>query len=132
MGQGLVAVVGGTWMAPWASPPPAALAALPVNADQDAAGILQAGGVIEGVSVCALGSLRAGGTTKGVALHAPAPCLYTRLLKPLKWWRPQWPDPAQLSAQMAVPVVLVLMAVARRLSRLPSLRLGPRLLPTPT
>jgi hypothetical protein len=73
MGRLLVAASGGTRTAPWASPPPAALAALPVNADQDAAGILQAGGVVEGVAVCALGSLRAGGTTEGVALRAPGP-----------------------------------------------------------
>jgi hypothetical protein len=73
MGQRLVAGVGGTRMAPWASPPPEALAALSVNVDQDAASILQAGGVVKGVAVHALGSLRAGGTTKGVALHAPGP-----------------------------------------------------------
>jgi hypothetical protein len=73
MGQRLVAAVGGMRTAPQASPPPTALAALPVNADQDAAGILQAGGVVEGVAVRPLGSLRAGGTTKGVALHAPGP-----------------------------------------------------------
>jgi hypothetical protein len=60
-------------MAPRASPSPEVLAALPVNADQDAAGILQAGGVVKGVAVHALGSLRAGGTTEGVALHAPGP-----------------------------------------------------------
>ncbi len=73
MGRQLVAMVGGTRTAPRTSPPPAALAALPVNADQDAAGILQAGRVVGGVAVHALGSLRAGGTTKGVALCAPGP-----------------------------------------------------------
>jgi hypothetical protein len=73
MGRRLVATVGGARTAPRASPPPAALATLPVNADQDAAGILQAGGVVEGVAVHALGSLQAGGTTEGVALHAPGP-----------------------------------------------------------
>jgi hypothetical protein len=72
-GQQLVAAVWGTRMAPWASPPPAALAALPVNADQDAVGVLQAGRVVKGVAVCALGFLRAGGTTKGVALRALDP-----------------------------------------------------------
>jgi hypothetical protein len=60
-------------MAPWASPPPSALAALPVNADQDAVGILQAGRVVKGVAVRALGSLRAGGTTKGVVLRSLNP-----------------------------------------------------------
>jgi hypothetical protein len=60
-------------MALRASPPPAALATLPVNADQDAAGILQAGGVVKGVAVRTLGFLRAGGTTKGVALRTPGP-----------------------------------------------------------
>ena len=73
MGRQLVVAGGGTRTAPRASPPLAALAALPVNADQDAVGILQAGGVVEGVAVCALGSLRAGGTTEGVALRAPGP-----------------------------------------------------------
>jgi hypothetical protein len=73
MGRRLVAVVGGARMAPRASRPPAALAVLPVNADQDAAGILQAGRVVEGVAVHALGSLRAGGKNIGVALHAPGP-----------------------------------------------------------
>jgi hypothetical protein len=73
MGRRLVAAVGGTRTAPWASPPPAALAALPVNADQDAAGIMQAGGILEGVAMRAHGSLRAGGTTEGVALRAPGP-----------------------------------------------------------
>ncbi len=73
MGRQLVAAVGGTRTAPRASPPLAALAALPVNADQDAAGIFQAGGVVEGVDVRTLGSLQAGGTTEGGALCAPAP-----------------------------------------------------------
>ncbi len=75
MGGQLVAAVGGKRMAPWASLPLAALAALPVNADQDAVGILQAGGVVEGVAMRALGSLRAGGTSEGVALCAPSPLL---------------------------------------------------------
>ncbi len=44
-----------------------------MNADQDAVGVLPAGGVIKGVAVRALGSLRAGGTTKGAALHALCP-----------------------------------------------------------
>ncbi len=44
-----------------------------MNADQDAMGILQAGGVIKGDAVPALGSLRAGGTTEGVALRALGP-----------------------------------------------------------
>jgi hypothetical protein len=73
MGRQLVAAVGGTRTAPRASPPPAALAVLSVNADQDAAGILQAGRVVEGVAVRALGSVQAGGTTEGVALRAPTP-----------------------------------------------------------
>jgi hypothetical protein len=73
MGRRLVAAVGGTRTAPGASPPLPALAALPVNADQDAAGILQAGGVVEGVAVRTLGSLRAGEITKGFALRAPGP-----------------------------------------------------------
>jgi hypothetical protein len=73
MGRRLVVAVGGMRAALRASPPLAALAALPVNADQDAAGILQAGGVVKGVAVHALGSLQAGGTTKGVALRAPGP-----------------------------------------------------------
>jgi hypothetical protein len=34
---------------------------------------LQAGGVVEGVAMHALGSLRAGGTTEGVALRTPSP-----------------------------------------------------------
>jgi hypothetical protein len=73
MGQQLAAAVGGMRTAPRASPPPAALAVLPVNADQDATGILQAGGVVKGVAVRILGSLRAGWTTKGVALHTLGP-----------------------------------------------------------
>jgi hypothetical protein len=73
MGRRLVAAVGGTRMAPCASPPPAALTVLPVNADKDAAGILQAGRVVKGVAMHALGSLWAGETTKGVALLAPGP-----------------------------------------------------------
>jgi hypothetical protein len=70
MGRQPVAAVGGTRTALRVSPPPAALAALPVNADQDAAGILQAGGVVKGVAMRALGSLWAGGITKGVAVRA--------------------------------------------------------------
>ncbi len=73
MGQQLVAVVGGTRTALRVSPPLAALAALPVNADQDAMGILQAGGVLKGVAVCTLGSLRAGEITEGVAVCALGP-----------------------------------------------------------
>jgi hypothetical protein len=73
MGRRLVAAVGGTRTALRASPSLAALAAFPVNADQDAMGILQAGRVVKGVAVRALGSLLAGGTTKGVALRAPGP-----------------------------------------------------------
>jgi hypothetical protein len=73
MGRQLVAAVGGTRMAPRASPPPAALAALPVTTDQDAVGILQAGGVVKGVAMRTLSSLWAGGNTKGVALRALAP-----------------------------------------------------------
>jgi hypothetical protein len=73
MGRRLVAVVGGTRTALRVSPPPAALAALPVNADQDAAGVLQAGRVVEGVAVRALGSLQEGGITKGVAVRTLGP-----------------------------------------------------------
>jgi hypothetical protein len=73
MGRQPVAAVGGTRMAPQVSSPPAALAALPVNADQDAAGVLQASRVIKGVAVHALGSLQAGGITEEVAVRALGP-----------------------------------------------------------
>jgi hypothetical protein len=69
----LVAVGGEMGMAPWASPPPAALAALPVITNQDTVGILPAGGITEGVARRALGSLPVGGITKGVAQHIPGP-----------------------------------------------------------
>jgi hypothetical protein len=69
----LVAAVGGTRTAPRVSPPPASLAALPVNANQDAVGVFQAGGVIKRVVVRALGSLQSGGITEGVAVCALGP-----------------------------------------------------------
>jgi hypothetical protein len=68
-------------MAPRASPPPAALAALPVIADQDTVGIFPEGGIIEGVAQRALGSLPAGGITKELPSMPPAPCHHTRWLK---------------------------------------------------
>jgi hypothetical protein len=73
MGRRLVSVVGGTMTALRVSPPSPALAALPVNADQDAVGVLQAGKVVEEVAVRALGSLWAGGITKGVAVRTLGP-----------------------------------------------------------
>jgi hypothetical protein len=52
------------------SPPPAALAALPVNAAQDAMSILPVGGITKQVAQCGISSLPEGGSTKGVAQHA--------------------------------------------------------------
>ncbi len=49
------------------------MAVLPVNAGQDATGILPAGGITKGVAQCTLGSTQAGRTTKGVALGALGP-----------------------------------------------------------
>jgi hypothetical protein len=63
----LVVAGGGMGMALQASPPPAALAALPVIANQYAMGILLAGGINKEVAQRALGSLPVGGNIKGVA-----------------------------------------------------------------
>jgi hypothetical protein len=71
----LVAAGGGMGMAPWASPPPAALAALPVIANQDAVGILPVGRITKGVAQCTLSSLPAGEITEIVAQRAPGPLL---------------------------------------------------------
>jgi hypothetical protein len=73
VGWQLVAAVGWMRTAPRESHPPAAVAVLPMNAGQDATGILPAGGITEGVAQCALGSTRAGRTTEGVALRALGP-----------------------------------------------------------
>ncbi len=67
------AAVGESRTALWESPPPEALAALPVNAAQDAMSILPAGGITKGVAQCAIGSLLAGGSTEGVAQRALGP-----------------------------------------------------------
>jgi hypothetical protein len=66
----LAAGVGKSRTALQVSPPPAALAALPVNAAQDATSILPDSGITEGVAQCAIGSLPEGGSTEGVAQHA--------------------------------------------------------------
>jgi hypothetical protein len=55
------------------SPLLAALAALPVNAPQDATGVLLAGGITKGVAQRAISPLPAGGSTKGVAQCALGP-----------------------------------------------------------
>ncbi len=77
----LVAAGGVMGMAPWASPPPAALAALPVIANQDTMGILPVGGSTKGIAQRALGSLPVGGITEEVAQHAPGPSPSHALLK---------------------------------------------------
>ena len=65
-GSGLNASAGKGGTAQRVSSPPAAAAAVPVDA-------VQAGGRIEGVAVRALDTSRVGGTTGGVALRAPGP-----------------------------------------------------------
>jgi hypothetical protein len=72
-GSQLVAAVGWMRTALRESHPLAAVAVLPVNAGQDATGILPAGGITKGVAQRALGSTQAGRTTEGVALHALGP-----------------------------------------------------------
>jgi hypothetical protein len=68
-----VVAVGWMWTALWESHPQAAVTLLPVNAGQDATGVLPAGRITKGDAQCALDSTRAGRTTKGVALQALGP-----------------------------------------------------------
>ncbi len=72
-GRQPVAAVGWMRMAPREGHPPAAVAVLPVNAGQDATGVLPVSGITKGVAQLAFGSTRAGRTTKGVALRALGP-----------------------------------------------------------